>query len=86
MLIDFGPAEELINQRKHGLSLGLAARFDWLTGHIQPARTVDGETRWKLIVRFEDRVYSVIFTRRGDVAWIISLRLASRKERREYGR
>jgi uncharacterized DUF497 family protein len=38
--------------------------------------------RWKLIVLFEDIVYSVIFARREDVLWIISLRPASRKERR----
>ena len=75
-----------MNQARHHLSLGLARRFDWLTGRIVPAKTVDGEVRWQLVVRFEDRVYSTIFTRRADVLWIISLRPASRKERREYAR
>lgn len=84
MRIGFSPAKEAINLTKHGLSLGVAERFDWLTGHVQPARTVDGEARWKLLVRYDGRVYAAIFTRREDVAWIISLRPASRKERREY--
>jgi uncharacterized DUF497 family protein len=84
--IDFNPAKEIANVRKHGVSLSLANRFDWLTGHVQPARTVDGEARWKLIVRHEGIVYAAIFTRRADVLWIISVRRASRKERREYAR
>jgi uncharacterized DUF497 family protein len=80
--IAFDPAKDAINRTKHGVSLALAAQFDWLTGRVQPARTVGGESRWKLIVLFEGIAYSVIFTRRAEVFWIISLRHASRKERR----
>lgn len=82
MRIDFHPAKDAINRDKHGLSLGLAREFDWLAARIQPARTVDGEARWKAIVRLDDTVYVAIFTRRADVLWIISLRPASRTERR----
>ena len=82
MPIAFNPAKDASNRAKHGLSLALAERFDWLTGRVPPARTVGAESRWKLIVLFEGIVYSAIFTRRGDVYWIISLRYASRKERR----
>jgi uncharacterized DUF497 family protein len=64
------------------LALALAKQFDWLTGRVQPARTVGGEQRWKSIVLFEGVVYAVIFSRRDDVYWIISLRHASRSERR----
>jgi hypothetical protein len=80
--IAFSAAKDAINRVKHGLSLAMAERFDWLTGRIQPARMVDGEARWKLIVLFEGVVYVVIFTRREDVYRVISLRHASRKERR----
>jgi uncharacterized DUF497 family protein len=80
--IAFGPEKDAINFAKHGASLALAREFDWLTGRVQPAKTVRGERRWKLIVLFDGVVYSVIFTRREDVVWIISLRPASRKERR----
>jgi uncharacterized protein len=82
VLIAFDPVKDASNLAKHGVSLALAERFDWLTGRVLPARTVDGELRWKLIVLFEGIVYSAIFTRRADVYWIISLRHASRKERR----
>jgi uncharacterized protein len=80
--IAFDPEKDAINTAKHGLSLALAKEFDWLTGRVQPAKTVGGELRWKLIVLFEGVVYAVIFTRRADVYWIISLRYASRRERR----
>ena len=82
MQIAFNPAKDAINLVKHGVSLALAKQFDWLTGRVHPARTVGGEQRWKLIVLFEGVVYAVIFTRRDDVYWIISLRHASRNERR----
>lgn len=82
MDIDYGPAKEALNLATHGLSLGLSRQFDWLAGTVQPAKTVHGEVRWKLIVLFEGIVYTVIFTRRAHVYWIISLRHASRKERR----
>jgi uncharacterized DUF497 family protein len=62
--------------------LALAKQFDWLTGRVHSARTVGGELRWKLIVLFEGVVYAVIFTRRDNVYWIISLRHPSRNERR----
>jgi uncharacterized protein len=80
--IAFNPAKDAINLAKHGVSLALAEQFDWLTGRVHPARTVGGEQRWKLIVLFEGVVYAVIFSRRDDVYWIISLRRASRNERR----
>ena len=86
MFIAFGPKKDAINLARHGISLALAKQFDWLTGLVQPAKTVGGEVRWKLIVRFEGIVYTAIFTRRADVLWIISLRPASRKERRDYER
>ncbi len=82
MRIAFDPAKNASNQEKHGVSLALAEQFDW-TGPIQPARTVGGEVRWKMLAVVAGVVYAVIFTRRAnDVFWIISLRRASRKERR----
>lgn len=86
MYIAFDSKKDAINQRKHGLSLALAHRFDWLAGQVTPAETVAGELRWKMVIDLEDIVYAVIFTRRADVLWIISVRRASRKERRNYAR
>jgi uncharacterized DUF497 family protein len=86
MRIGFNLAKDSSNLAKHGVSLALAEQFDWLTGVVQPARMVGGESRWKMLAALEGIVYAVIFTRRADVLWIISLRHASRKERREYER
>jgi uncharacterized DUF497 family protein len=82
--IDFHPAKDAINRDRHQLSLGLARAFDWLTGHVVPARTVEGEARWKMTVMHDGTVYAVVFTLRGRTFWVISLRPASRKERRIY--
>jgi uncharacterized protein len=84
--IAFDPAKDASNRIKHGVSLALAEQFDWLTTQPAPARTVGTELRWKMIAPLDGVVYAVIFTRRADVLWIISLRRASRKERREYAR
>ncbi len=84
MRIDFNPAKDVVNRAKHGVSLALARELDWLAGQIQPAKTVDGERRWRLVVDFDGTIYTVIFTLRADVRWIISVRPASRKERREF--
>jgi len=84
--IGFNPAKNSSNLIKHDVSLALAEQFDWLTGLVQPARTVGGESRWKMLAALESIVYAVIFTRRTDMFWIISLRHASHKERREYER
>jgi hypothetical protein len=84
--IAFDPGKDAINRAKHGVSLALAERIDWLTVRPAPARTVGTERRWKIVAALDGIVYAVIFTRRVDVLWIISLRRASRKERREYAR
>jgi uncharacterized DUF497 family protein len=83
--IAFDPAKDAINLAKHGLSLAMAQQIDWLTGRVRPAKTVGGETRSQWIGVVDGVVYSVIFTPRANGLWIISLRRASRKERREYG-
>jgi uncharacterized protein len=83
--IEFNPAKDVINQRKHGVSLALAERFDWNAAGFQPARTVAGEHREKALSYVDGKLYAAIYTRRGRVFWIISVRRASRKERREYG-
>jgi uncharacterized DUF497 family protein len=80
--IEFNPAKDAANLEKHGVSLALAHQLDWLAGTIQPARSVAGERRWKMLVALDGIVYAVIFTRRADIYRIISLRHASRQERR----
>lgn len=86
MLIDWDPAKDAINRRVHGLSLEFAERFDWVTEPIAPARTVRGEPREKILARVDGVVYAAIFVIRNQRPRVISLRHASRKERRDYAR
>lgn len=85
--IAFHPAKDAINRHRHeGLSLGLAGEFEWGAGQFHPAKTVQGEARSKMIVAHRGSVYAVIFTVRDETPWIISLRYASRQERRNHAR
>jgi uncharacterized DUF497 family protein len=72
-------AKDAMSQRRHGVSLALAHRFDWLTGPATPGHTVAEELRWKMVTTLEGIIYTTIFTRRVDVLWIISVRPASRR-------
>ena len=63
MLLEFDPAKDRRNQRKHGISLARFANMDeatWLSAQA-------------------------VITFRGDTYRIMSLRHASRRERRLYG-
>ena len=57
--------------------------FDWETAVVIPSSRT-GETRWAALGLVGNRLYHVVFTERGDKTRIISLRLASRKERSRY--
>lgn len=60
-------------------------RFDWDTAVISPSPR-SGEFRWAALGFINDRLYHVVFTERGNRIRIISLRTASRMERRTYDR
>jgi uncharacterized DUF497 family protein len=82
--VGFDPAKEAKNLAKHGLSLTVADAFDWLTEPVVPAHTVRGEARWMILATVDGVVYAAIFIIRESRPWMISLRPASRKERRRY--
>jgi uncharacterized DUF497 family protein len=83
--IEFDPAKEAANKRKHGISLARAADMDFGTALIVPDTRRDyGERRWQATGWIEDRVFLLAFTMRGLVLRAISLRRADRKEAREY--
>ena len=84
MAFGFDEIKDKSNRKKHGLSLALAESFDWLNEPIQPARTTAGEARFKILARQAGRVLAAIFTVRGEDIRVISLRPASRQERRTY--
>jgi uncharacterized DUF497 family protein len=90
MKIDFDPAKNEKNIRERGLSFPKSARiFLDHTIEADDKRFDYGERRIKAIGQAQGQCIAIIYTWRfdendGPYRWIISARLASRKERRKY--
>lgn len=89
MKIDFDPAKNERNIRERGLSFQAAARIFFGDTIESDDRRFDyGERRIRAIGRVQGECLYVVFTWRmdadGPYRWIISARLANRKERRNY--
>jgi len=85
MEIDYDPAKDVLNMRKHGVRLGDAARFEWETAHVEEDDRFDyGEQRFKATGYIGQRLYTLIFCMRGEVTRIISLRRTDPREYRRY--
>lgn len=82
--IEWDPAKDAANRAKHGISLSRFVDMDFDTALSTPAKTVGGELRVKFLGEIDDRVWAAVVTLRGDVTRVISLRPASRAERRMY--
>jgi uncharacterized DUF497 family protein len=83
--IEFDTAKDRRNRAKHGLSLTFAAKLDWdsMLAKVED-RDDYGEERWTGIAPQGSRLYTVIFTMRGETARIISLRKSSNSEIDKY--
>jgi len=87
MQIEYDPAKNTGNQRKHGVPLTLAEAFDWDTAQIEEdARHDYGEQRFKATGYIGERLYCVIFVDRDENRRIISLRKANKREEKIYAR
>lgn len=87
MKIEFDPAKDAINQKKHGISLEAANRFDWDSALEREDDRFDyGETRFVAIGLIEGRLHVMVFTEGADedTVRVISLRLAEKFEARYY--
>jgi uncharacterized DUF497 family protein len=74
------------NLLKHGIRFELAASvfLDEAVVHLDVSRAIDAEARRKAIGIVEGRLFTVVYTLRGGVIRVISLRRANTKERRAY--
>ncbi len=73
------------NKAKHGIGFEEAATFEWDTAFVTRDLRADyGEPRFTALGFIEARLCVMIFTKRGDVVRIISLRKANARERRFY--
>ncbi|MDR3016461.1 MAG: BrnT family toxin [Delftia acidovorans] len=85
MDIEFDPAKDLANIKKHKVSLNLANQIDWSEILCAPDLRKDyGEVREIGFAVIARRLYIVIFTQRNNVMRIISLRKANSKEVAAY--
>jgi uncharacterized DUF497 family protein len=77
----FDPAKDIANIAKHGVSLALAESIEWSEVIARPDMRRDyKELREIGFGLIADRLFCVVFTQRGDVFHIISLRKANRRE------
>ena len=71
------------NRDKHQIGFIAIEEFDWTNSVIEESPR-SGEMRYIARGYLADRLYTVVFTRRGDRRRIISLRKANPREMNEY--
>lgn len=87
MQITCDPVKDMLNQRKHGISLLDADVFDWDTALYWVDRRRDyEEQRMCALGRIADRVHVAVFVVRAGTLRMISLRKANPREERRYGK
>jgi len=84
MEFDFDPNKSRMNREKHGLDF-VEAQNLWLDDSrlVIPART-DDEPRFAIIARWGERIWTGIFTTRGQTIRLISVRRARDEEKELY--
>jgi len=85
MEYEWDEAKAVANRHKHGVGFDAIREFDWTSALVVADDRADyGEARWLALGLIGERLYSLAFTiRRGRIR-VISLRMASRKERTLY--
>ncbi len=85
MKIEFDPAKNAKNILERGISFELAAEFDLATAKIWADTRKDyGEERFIALGYIGERLFSLVFTVRGEVLRVISLRKANSREVKSY--
>jgi uncharacterized DUF497 family protein len=85
MEYEWDAAKAGTNRRKHGVSFTAVLDFEWVTARaVADDRADYGERRWLALGVINGRLYSLAFTIRDQRIRVISLRMASRKERTLY--
>lgn len=87
MEFEWDETKNRTNLVKHRVGFDLACLFNWAGAIIEPDNRHDyGEDRFLARGYAEDGVgYSIVFTFRGPIIRIVSVREFNRKEERRYG-
>jgi hypothetical protein len=84
--IEFDPAKRQLTLDVRGLDMAEAAAvFEGKTITVEDQRKDCGETRFFTVGRLPGRLVALIWTPRGDVRRIISMRKANERERAACG-
>jgi uncharacterized DUF497 family protein len=86
MKFEFDQDKSSSNKDKHGIDFH-EAQFMWLDPEriVIPARTLD-EVRFLMVAKFSGDYWSAIFTMRGEIIRIISVRKSRQNEKEIYKR
>jgi uncharacterized DUF497 family protein len=86
MLFDWSDAKAESNEAKHRVTSSYARQVFLDPDHVDfdVSRPQDGEERRKAVGSIGGKLYSVVYTRRGDTRWMISARRTNRMENRLY--
>ena len=80
MPFEFDLNKSIINEEKHGIDFNEAQKlWEDLDRLVIPIRNVD-EPRFIIISKFDNKIWSAIFTMRNDNVRIISVRRARKEE------
>lgn len=83
-VFDYDPAKSEANRVKHGIDFVAAqALWDDEARIVAPAIS-EGERRWMMVARIENKLWSAIFTVRDEGIRIISVRRSRPKEGAQY--
>lgn len=85
MTIEFDRGKKIANVAKHGVDMAAAAEFDFETAETwTDTRKSYGEMRTIAIGFSGLRLHVLVFSMRGQIMRVISLRKANRKESAAY--
>jgi uncharacterized DUF497 family protein len=84
--VDFDPVKNGANLRKHGIPLDRFGDMDFTAALVAQdvAHSTAAEARWIYVGPIDGVLHVGIVTYRGDATRVISLRRASRNERKQY--
>ena len=86
MEIGFDPAKRAWTLEHRGLDFADVERvFAGPRYTVEDGRRDYGETRYRTFGRLEDRLVVIVWTPRGEIRHIISMRKANEREERRYG-
>ena len=84
-MFDPNPVKSDANFRKHGVSFEAAEKFEWETAiEARDTRKPYSEVRTVALGFIGPRIHVMVFTRRGGLIRIISLRRANDREMARY--